>query len=75
VLVGDARVGSVTLATLAGVASIAACAIAPLRGRLLDRQDLRRAVQIECLLMAANLSCWSPPCRPSNCIARTSWSR
>lgn len=57
VVVGDARVGSLTLgATLAGVAAIAACAIAPLRGRLLDRQDLRRAVQFDCLLMASNFA-------------------
>jgi MFS family permease len=57
VVVGDARAGSLTLgATLAGVASIAACAIAPLRGRLLDRQDLRRAVQLESLLTASNLA-------------------
>ena len=48
VIVGNARAGSLTLgATLAGVASLAACGIAPLRGRLLDRQDLRRAVQLD----------------------------
>jgi MFS family permease len=57
VVVGDARTGSLTLgATLAGVVAIAACLIAPLRGRLLDRQDLRRAVQLDCLLTASNLS-------------------
>jgi MFS family permease len=57
VVVGDARAGSLTLgATLLGVASIAACAVAPLRGRLLDRQDLRRALQFECLLTASNLA-------------------
>src|SRR5436305_15221686 len=52
VVVGNARAGTLTLgATLAGVASVAACVVAPLRGRLLDRLDLRRAVQLECLLM------------------------
>jgi MFS family permease len=57
VVVGDARTGSLTLgATLTGVGCIAACIIAPLRGRLLDRQDLRRAVQLECLLTASNLA-------------------
>ena len=57
VVVGDARTGSLTLgATLAGVASVAACAIAPLRGQLLDRQDLRTAVQLECLLSATNFA-------------------
>lgn len=57
VVVGEARVGSLTLgATLAGVVCIAAGVLAPLRGRLLDRQDLRRAVQLDCLLTASNLS-------------------
>jgi MFS family permease len=53
VVVAQARTGSVTLgATLAGVGSLSACFIAPLRGRLLDRQDLRRAVQIDSLVSA-----------------------
>ena len=57
VVVGNARAGSLTLgATLAGVTSISAGAIAPWRGRLLDRQDVRRAVQFECVLTMSNLS-------------------
>src|SRR3954453_2513304 len=57
VVVAQARVGSVTLgATLAGVGYLSACFIAPVRGRLLDRQDLRRAVQIDSLVSAAIFS-------------------
>jgi MFS family permease len=53
VLVGQARDGSTTLgATLMGVGSLCACVAAPLRGRLLDRQELRRALQIDCAIAA-----------------------
>lgn len=54
VVVGQARDGSVTLgATLTGFGSLCACVAAPLRGRLLDRQELRRAIQIDSLIAAA----------------------
>jgi MFS family permease len=53
VLVGQAADGSVTLgATLTGFGSLCACLAAPVRGRLLDRQELRRALQIDSLVAA-----------------------
>jgi MFS family permease len=54
ILVGEAADGSVTIgATLTGFGSICACVASPIRGRLLDRQELRSALQLDCLIGSA----------------------